>query len=151
LFVSQKGSVHHETLQKQTGVIFTEKNLLFQKDIEFPFVFVKQALFPYVSFRCVCRFCKQMRLVYRQTVRSVVATVTTIEGYPYRDTVARIEKMGNCILDCTGHEFCAGCGTPYVYYVYKKSLPCVTQNVSYSAVFCSNSPLLSSSTPFSVS
>lgn len=97
--------MHHETLQKQTGVIFTEKNLLLQKDIEFPFVFVKQALFPYVSFRCVCRFCKQMRLVYRQAVRSDVATVTTIEEYPYRDTIARIERMGNYILDCTGHEF----------------------------------------------
>ena len=81
-FVSQKGSVHHGTLQTQTGVILTETFLLLQKDIGFLFVFVKQALFPYVSFRCVCRFCKQMRLVYRQAVRSDVVTVTAIQEYP---------------------------------------------------------------------
>jgi len=79
--------------------------LLLQKDIGFLFVFVKQALFPYVSFRCVCRFCKQMRLVYRQAVRSDVVSVTAIQEYPYRDTIAGIERMGNCILDCTEHEF----------------------------------------------
>jgi hypothetical protein len=79
--------------------------LLLQKDIGFLFVFVKRALFPYVSFRCACRFCKQMRLVYRQAVRSDVVTVTAIQEYPYKDTIAGIERMGNCILDCTGHEF----------------------------------------------
>lgn len=50
--------------------------LLLQTDIGFLFVFVKQALFPYVSFTCVCRFCKQMLLVYRQAVRPDEVIVT---------------------------------------------------------------------------
>jgi len=79
--------------------------LLLQKDIGFLFVFVKQALFPCVSFRCACWFCKQMRLVYRQAVRSDVVTVTATQEYPYTDTIAGLERMGNCILDCIGHEF----------------------------------------------
>jgi len=79
--------------------------LLLQKDIGFLFVFVKQALFSCVSFRCASRLCKQMRLVYRQPVRSDVVTVTATREYPYTDTIAGLERMGNCILDCIGHEF----------------------------------------------
>ena len=46
-----------------------------------------------------------MRLECRQPMRSDVVTATTKQEYPYRDTIAEIERMGNCILDCTGHEF----------------------------------------------
>jgi hypothetical protein len=38
-------------------------------------------------------------------MRSDVVTVTAIQDYPYSDTIAGIERMGNCILDRTGHEF----------------------------------------------
>jgi len=46
-----------------------------------------------------------MRLVYRQAVRSDVVTVTATQEYPYTDTIAGLQRMGNCILDCIEHEF----------------------------------------------
>jgi hypothetical protein len=62
--------------------------------------------------------------------------------------MARIQRMGNCILDCTEHEFVqavvgSSMSTTRAFRASLRmliTLPC-----------CSNAPLLSSSTPFSVS